>query len=264
MWALRNPEEAAHVPITRGWESARAVALLWTAAALIAAFHVVPRELSAIVGVAAIHGGLLIAALTWAGVGLAESSIVIVLLGLARTLVTLHPLGALAFLAIPIWLARLAIADRLTRLGLGRPWPWGAAALGALVGSALALHLVTTASRTLGYGLHLHPTAFVQAFGYDIGANVLSAELFFRGALLQHAWRRWSFTAAVTLATTASTVRYCVDPFVANAELRLGAAVYMALLGVINAVLARWSGSVLPGMVAAVVFFACYRLLGTE
>jgi membrane protease YdiL (CAAX protease family) len=136
-------------------------------------------------------------------------------------------------------------------------------AIGGLVGAALALHLVTCASRTLGYGLRFEPTIFVAGFGYDVGANIVSSELFFRGALLQHLWRRWSFTAALTVATAAATLRYCVDPFVATTELRVGAAVYMALLAVGNGLLYRWSGSLLPGLAAACVFFACYRLLIT-
>jgi hypothetical protein len=263
MWALQNPEDAAHVPIARGWESARAVLVLWSAAAVIAAVHILPREIVAIVAVAAIHGGLLVVAVTWAGVGLAEASVVLVLLAVARALVAVHPLGALAYLAVPLWLGRLAIAGRLRRLGLAPPWPAGAVAIGALAGSALALHLVTCASRTLGYGLRFQPDTFVQGFGYDLGANILSAELFFRGALLTHLWRRWSFALALAVTTAAATVRYCFDPFVASPELRVGAAVYMGLLGLLNGALYRWSGSLLPGLAAAAVFFACYRLLAT-
>ena len=264
MWALQHSEESGRIPITHGWEHARAVLMLWGAAALIAAVHVVPREVVSIVGVSAIHGGLVFAALRWGGVGLADAAIVVVLLAVARGLVAVHPLGAVAYLAVPLWLGRLAAIGRLSRLGLSSPWPWGAVAIGTLAGSALALHLVTCAARTLGYGLRFEAAAFVQGFGYDVGANVLSAELFFRGALLQHLWRRWHFALALTAATAAATLRYCVDPFVASPELRVGAAVYMALLALVNGVLYRWSGSLMPGLASAAVFFACYRLLAID
>jgi hypothetical protein len=35
----------------------------------------------------------------------------------------------------------------------------------------------------------------------------------------------------------------------------------MTLLALLNGALFRWSGSLLPGLAAAAVFFACYRLL---
>ena len=261
VWALRHPEEAAHVPITTGWMEARAVLLLWAAAGAIAAAHVLPTEVMAIVGIAAVHGGLLTAALAWGGIGLGNASLVIAMLAVARALVGVHSLGALAYLAVPLWLGRLALRGRLTRLGLAPPWPWGAVFVGALAGTALALHLVTSVSRTLGYGIRFDPAALLPALGYDVGANVISAELFFRGALLQHLWRRWSFGLALAVVSVAATLRYCVDPFVGTIELRVGAAVYMALLAIVNGALYRWSGSLLPGLVAASIFFACYRLL---
>jgi hypothetical protein len=37
----------------------------------------------------------------------------------------------------------------------------------------------------------------------------------------------------------------------------------MTMLAVLNGVLCRWSGSLLPGLVAATIFFACYRLLAS-
>jgi hypothetical protein len=264
MWALQHTEESARVPITHGWEEARAVLVLWGLAAVIAAVHVIPRDVVSVVGVSAVHGGLLLAALAWSGVAVTEAALGIVLLAVARSLVAIHPLGAIAYLAVPLWLTRLAVAGRLRRLGLSAPWPWGVVAIGILAGSALALHLVTCAARTLGYGLGFHTAAFLTGYGYDLGANVVSAELFFRGALLPHLWRRWHFGIALAVATAAATIRYCVDPFVAAPELRVGAAVYMALLALLNGVLYRWSGSLLPGLAAAAVFFACYRLLAID
>ena len=264
MWALRHPEEAARVPLATGWTEARAVLVLWAAAGAIAAAHVLPGELVAVIGVASVHGGLLAAALTWGGVGLAEASVAIALLAVARVAVAWHPLGAIAYLAVPLWLGRLALRGRLARLGLAAPWPWGATVIGALAGSALALHLAASASRTLGYGVRFELMSFVAALGYDLGANVVSAELFFRGALLQHLWRRWSFRLALGAASALATLRYVVDPYVGTIELRVGAAVYMLLLAILNGLLCRWSGSLLPGLAAAAVFFACYRLLGID
>ena len=163
VWALRHPEEAAHVPITTGWMEARAVLVLWAAAGAIAAAHVLPTEVMALVGIAVVHGGLLTAALVWGGVGLGKASLVIAMLAGARALVGVHALGALAYLAVPLWLGRLALRGRLTRLGLAPPWPWGAVFVGALAGTALALHLVTSVSRTLGYGIRFDLAALLLA-----------------------------------------------------------------------------------------------------
>jgi hypothetical protein len=246
-----------------GWSDARVIAVACAAAAAVAASGVLPPGATAVVGVAAIHGGLLATALVWGGVRAADAAFGIVLLALARELVALHPLGALGYLAVPLWLGHLVHAGRLARLRLGRPWPWGPTMVGALAGFALALHLVTCVSRALGYALRVDAGVLAPALAYDLGANVVSAELFFRGALLHHLWRRWPFGLALAVASLAATLRYCVDPFVATTELRVGAAVYMMMLAILNGVLCRWSGSLLPGLVAAAIFFACYRLLAT-
>ena len=261
MWALRHPADAAVFPVFTGWSDARGIAIVCAAAGTVAALGILPLPLSAVVGVATVHGGLLAIALIWGGLTTTGASVVIALLLLARSLVTLHPLGGLAYLAVPLWLALLVRAGQLSRLGLGGPWPWGAVLIGAFAGSTLAVHLFACASRTLGYGVRFDAATFVPAFSYDLGANILSGELFFRGVVLTHLWRRCSFGLALTLASAAAAVRYCVDPFVATTELRLGAAVYMTLLAVLNGALYRWSGSLVPGLAAAAVFFACYRLL---
>lgn len=263
MWALRHPAATAAVPLSAGWSNGRVIAMVCASGGLIAAVGALPPGASAIAGVAAVHGGLLAIALAWSGVRVAEAAVAIVLLALARSLVALHPLGAVAYLAVPLWLGRLAHAGRLTRLELGRPWPWGPVVIGAMTGVALALHLVACASRTLGYAIRIDPGAVLAAFAYDVGANVVSAELFFRGAVLHHLWRRWTFGLALAGASAAAAARYCLDPFVATTELRVGAAVYMTMLAILNGVLCRWSGSLLPGLVAAAIFFACYRLLAT-
>ena len=261
MWALRHPAETAVRPALAGWTETRGVAAVCTGCAVVAAAGVVPAEAAAVIGVAVIHGGLLAVALIWSGMPVAEALVPMLLLAVARTFVALHPGGAVAYLAVPLWLALAARAGRLTRLELGAPWPWGPAAVGALAGVALALHLIACASRTLGYVIRGDVSAVLPALAYDVGANVVSAELFFRGALLHHLWRRWSFALALGGASVAAALRYCLDPFVATTELRVGAAVYMTMLAVLNGVLCRWSGSLLPGLVAAAIFFACYRLL---
>jgi hypothetical protein len=228
---------------------------------LVAAAEILPPAPSSVIGVASVHGGLLAVALVWSRVTLAQAVAGIVLLALARTLVVAHPLGALAYVAVPIWIGVLAVRGRLAGLALGPPWPWGGVAVGALGGAALALHLFVCASRTLGYTVRFDAEAFAAAVAYDLGANVISAELFFRGALLHHCWRRWPFPVALGVVSLATAVRYCLDPFVATTELRVGAAVYMTLLALLNGLLCRWSGSLLPGLAAAAIFFACYRLL---
>jgi hypothetical protein len=263
MWALRHPAAMAVVPFSTGWSQARLLAGACALAVTVAAADVLPPDASAVVAVGAIHGGLVAIALVWTGMRVQEAAFAIVLLALARELVVLHPLGALAYLALPGWLAGLAWSGRLRRLALARPWPWGPVVVAALAGAGLALHLVTCASRTLGYVVRLDLATVLPAVAYDVGANVVSAELFFRGALLHHLWRRWPFAVALAVASLAAALRYCVDPFVATTELRVGAAVYMTMLAVLNGVLCRWSGSLLPGLVAATIFFACYRLLAS-
>jgi hypothetical protein len=261
MWALRHPAGAVEVPFRAGWSDARAVAAFCATGVVIAAAGILPPELSSVVGVACVHGGLLAVALIWARVPVAAAAFGIVLLALARELVALHPLGALAYVAVPLWIGVLAARGRLTGLALAAPWPWGPVTVGALGGAALALHLFVCSSRTLGYTVRFDPPAFAAAVAYDLGANVLSAELFFRGALLHHCWRRWPFPLALAVVSLATAGRYCFDPFVSTTELRVGAAVYMTMLAILNGILCRWSGSLLPGLVAAAIFFACYRLL---
>jgi len=78
-----------------------------------------------------------------------------------------------------------------------------------------------------------------------------------------HLWRRWPFAVALAGASGAASLRYFFDPFVVTTELRVGAAVYMTMLAVLNGALCRWSGSLLPGLVAAAIFFTCYRLLAS-
>jgi hypothetical protein len=261
MWALRHPAIIGAVPLRHGWAKVGNIGALCAGALLVAALGVLPPPLGAAVGVAALHGGLIAAALVWGGVGRGAATVAIGLLFVARAAAGIHPAGVLAYVLVPLWLATLAWRGRLSRLALSAPWPWAAVVTGALAGTALGLHLMTCASRTLGYAIRVDAATMIPALAYDVGANVLSAELFFRGALLQSLWRRWPFAGALSVAALAAALRYTLDPFVAATELRVGAAVYMTLLAVLNGALYRWSTNLLPGLAAATMFFACYRLL---
>lgn len=217
------------------------------------------------------HGLLLGTALGWAA---AESRqawkaaapallSAVSLLALAATAATLDPCGALAYLAIPAWLALLARRGRLAPLGVVPPRPRAAIALGVALGAVLGSHLVVSAVLTLrdalrGDGVVL----YLGAVAYDVGANVPSGEAFFRGALFNRLQHRWSFWAAATLSTAAYLARYLIDPLLPKTvEAVVAAFIYLALLSVGNAGLLWWSGSLLPGVLSALVFFAAYRLL---
>src|SRR3989442_344560 len=171
--------------------------------------------------------------------------------------------GPLVYLAPPLWLCVLARDGRLGALGLG-PVALRGLAAGALVGVFLGSHLLVSASRTAGLQVRLPPPPeMLSALAYDVGANVLAAECFFRGALFNRAQRRWSFAAAVTLATAAYVFRYLIDPLLPmRVELVVGAIFYLALLGAINCWLLWWSESLVPGLLSALIFFAAYRALG--
>jgi hypothetical protein len=133
-----------------------------------------------------------------------------------------------------------------------------------VLGAFLGGHLLVSASLTLGVRLRLDRTV-LAALVYDVGASVPAAECFFRGALFNRAQRRWSAAAGWALATVAYVARYLVDPLLPKSvEWLVGAAFYLTLLSAGNCWLFWWSGSLVPGGVAALLFFAAYRLLGTD
>src|SRR5262249_2790906 len=104
--------------------------------------------------------------------------------------------------------------------------------------------------------------AFLQALAYDAGANVLVAECFFRGALFDRLQRHWSFWPAAAVATVACVLRYVVDPLLPKSvELVVGAVFYTGLQSLASCWLLWWSGSLVPGYVSGLGFFAAYRLL---
>ncbi|HEU5322909.1 MAG TPA: CPBP family glutamic-type intramembrane protease [Methylomirabilota bacterium] len=221
------------------------------------------------VGLAAGHGALLATAIAWAG-GRAPRSAGVVLAPLliftAAAASALSPLGAAAYLAPPALVWCLTAKGGLAALGLAAPVPWPAVLAGAGFGALLGGHLLLTASLTLGYHLSVGaPGMLLGWLAYDVGANVLSSECFFRGALFGRAERRWPFAVAVTVSTGACLVRYLVDPLLPrSAAVAAGAVFYLAVLGVAACWLRSRTGSLLPGAAAALLFFAAYRLLAAD
>jgi len=222
-----------------------------------------PPAMVGIVGITAGHGALLATALAWAGCGPRSQFAAVGLLAGAAAAAAAHPLGALAYAGVPVWLGWRGRGGALARLGLGGPVPWRALVVGAAAGLGLGGHLLVSASLTLGVRLRLDvPDAVVAALAYDVGANIPASESFFRGALFNRAQRRWSFGAGLALSAAACVARYLVDPLLPKSiELLAGAAFYLTLLSAVNCWLFWWCGHPLPGAVAALLFFAAYRLL---
>ena len=215
----------------------------------------------------AVHGGLLAlgwllatgAAPGWTGPVVRLGAMVV----LASVSARVHPLGALAFLLVPgMLLLEGWRQPRLRAIGLRGARPVHAA-LGLAVGAFLGAHLLVAASRTFGYRLQAGGLApYLSALAYDTGVNALSAEWVFRGAVFSWLWRRWSFWPAALLTTTLSLLRYLLDPALPHAaEAGAGAVFYLGLVGLIACALRAWSGSLLPGYLAALAFFAAYRML---
>lgn len=171
--------------------------------------------------------------------------------------------GSLAHLITPLLLIREATRQpALRRVGLVAPERAHALVLGVAAGAFLGSHLLVSASRTLGYAARPDPHVFIAALGYDLGANALSAEWLFRGALFSHWWRRWGFWAAASASTGLGLVRYLLDPWLPRTvEVGAGAVFYLAALGLCASGLRAWSGSLLPGYLASLAFFAAYRML---
>ena len=264
MWALEQPPPPpgrllADTP-------ARLLAALAAAAALAIVLEragLLPSALVRVVGVAAGHGALLATALAWAGRGPRAGLVAVGLLAGAAAAAQRHPLGALAYVGVPVWLGWAARGGTLAALGLTAPVPRRALLVGALAGLFLGGHLLVSAGLTLGVRLRLDAADLLGALAYDIGANVPAAEAFFRGALFNRAQRRWPLGPALALASAACVARYLVDPLLPKSvELVVGAAFYLSLLSAANCWLFWWSGSALPGAAAALLFFAAYRLLG--
>jgi CAAX prenyl protease-like protein len=242
------------------------LALLGLVAWLCAMAGIVSTPIARALGAGVAQGSLLACAVAWTAARPAPMADVfpigIALTALAGAVATaLTPGGAGLYLLAPMWLWRRRA--RLRPLGLdGAPSP-GMILAGVALGGLLGAHLMITASLTLGY--RIVPPIFSELapwLAYDLGANVLAAECFFRGALFDRAQRRWSFAAAAAISTIACVARYLVDPLLPRTiEVAAGAAFYITLLSVGNCWLYWRSGRVTPGLVAGCVFFAVYRLL---
>jgi hypothetical protein len=267
MWALDQPCNPRAAPLFADtpWPLLAALALGAAATWALVEGGALPAGAVRVAGVTAGHGALLATAFAWARVPASAGVAAVALLALAGAMSTLGAIGALAYLGPLLWVVWLARRGRLARLGLGSPVPVRGMMAGGAVGILLSVHLLVTASRTLGVHVRLdHVPEMLAAMGYDIGANVLAAECFFRGALFTRAHRRGPFAIAAAGSTAAYVLRYLVDPLLPKSVgLVVGAVFYLALLGALNCWLFLWSDSLLPGLLSALVFFAAYRTLGT-
>ncbi|HEV8642934.1 MAG TPA: hypothetical protein VGV13_17745 [Methylomirabilota bacterium] len=241
------------------------------ACAVLAACGWFPAAALRVAAFTAGHGVLLGTALGWAGAASRPAwnpagamLVVVALLALAATATVFDPRGALAYLAIPVWLLALAARGRLIPLGIVRPMPLAAVPIGFAIGAALGGHLLLSAALTLHYSVRQDGLGlYLAAIAYDVGANIPSGEGFFRGALFNRAQRLSSFASGATLSTAAYLARYLIDPLLpGTVEVMIGAVVYLTLLSVANAWLLWWSGSLVPAIASALVFFAAYRMLG--
>jgi len=218
---------------------------------------------------ASVHAGFLAAGWVvaldgregWRGPALRGAGALIV----ASLAAKLSPAGAVAYLLIPLVIARDATMwrARLEWMGWRAPRDWRAPFVGAVAGAFLGVHLLFAASLMLGYLVAMPGgRPYLAAIAYDIGANALTAEWLFRGAIFSALWRRWSFWPAAAVSTGLALVRYLLDPALPQtAELMAGAVFYTLLLGLGCCALRAWSGSLLPGYLATVAFFAAYRIL---
>lgn len=241
---------------------------LFVGGAVATAGGVISPDLGRPFATAGFHGGLLAAALAsaWGRTGgwQGPAWLLACLLFGASLSVRLSPWGALVYLLPPLALGALG-ARHLPLRRIGWRWPDESRAwlLGAGAGLFLGAHLWLSASRSFGYPIRLTPVApLLAAIAYDAGANVLSAELFFRGAMFNFWQRRWGFWAGAILSTVACLLRYAGDPALPRVpEVFAGLLFYLALLGVTSCALLALSGSLLPSALAAFFFFGAYRAL---
>jgi hypothetical protein len=268
MYALEQPLVRRQTSLFDGtpWGEIATLALAVAGVIVLSLLGLVPRAAVGVAGTAAAHGTLLGVALAWTSTGerrdrhavLEAAALVALVAGAAATL----PGGWLSYLVLPVWLA----CRRPAWIGAA-----GAPGVGVVIGSALfglglGVHLLVSAGLTLGHHIRFGPITDLAAWwAYDLGANALSAEAFFRAALFERAHRRWAFPAAAAVSVGASVVRYLADPLLPHsAEMIAGAAFYLALLAAGNCWLLVRTGSLLPGYAAGVAFFAVYRLLAAR
>ncbi len=251
---------------TGRWRAA--VALLATAGVALEWAGVAPFSLGHAVASGAVHGGLLAlgwllatdAAAGWTGPVVRLGATLL----LASVTARLHPLGALAFLLVPglLLLEALAAAAPAGHRARGRPaGPRGWRAWRSGHSSARTCSSPRRGPSAIGCTRAAWPPISRRSRTTS-GANALSAEWLFRGAVFSLLWRRWSFWPAALVTTALSLLRYLLDPALPHAaEARAGAVFYLGLVGLIACALRAWSGSLLPGYLAALAFFAAYRML---
>jgi len=227
----------------------------------------VARDLGRGIASGAAHSMLLFAGWVIAGGSSACLALVIyaaAILSLASIATTFTVWGALLYLAPLVILAYHGNRHANLR-GIGLTVTAGvrSIALGFATGTFLGVHLLISASLTFGYVVRVSSIGpYLAAVAYDVGANALTAEWLFRGAVFSHCWQRWDFWPAASLATALAVSRYLADPALPQTiEVRTGAVFYLALLGFTACALRARAGSLLPGYLATVVFFAAYRML---
>jgi len=268
VYALSAPDAIARRPLLEGTPSTLlgVLALAASSAWGLCAAGVLSAPLARAIAAGAAQGALMATAVGWtiesqerARPIWAAGAAIVALVGAIGA--ALSPLGAIAYLLAPLWFWRRRA--RLPALGFRPPYPARLTAIGAALGAVLGAHLTITASLTLGYRVGWPSLlTLLPWLAYDVGANVLAAECFFRGALFDRAQRRWSFAAAAAVTTGTCLARYLADPLLPRTlEVAAGAAFYIGLLSVGNCWLYWRSGSVVPGLAAGVVFFIVYRLL---
>lgn len=221
-----------------------------------------------ILGLPAFHVGLLAASLAaaWEGTsgwGRHASGVALVLL-VASSACAWTPWGCLAYLLPPLAVAVCAVGHaECRRMGLAPPADWRALGGGVAVGCFLGGHLLLSASRTFGYPVRLElPASYLTGVLYDLGANVLSAECFFRGTLFNRWHRLRGFWPGALAATGLCLLRYLGDPALPpTVEVMASAIFYLALLSLSGCALLWYSGSLLPSLAASLLFFSAYRML---
>jgi hypothetical protein len=271
MWSLRHPPPppCALGAGTPGGLLAVVFLLAGLGIALRAA-GVLDDDLGRAAALTAVHGPLLGTAVAWGTLPAPDgrtarwpAAVAVGLLATATLIGAYDGAAAIVYAAPAAWVFALGWRGRLPGLPLAGRVPLRALLAGGAVGGLLGAHVLLSALRTLGHRPHVgDPDQMLAALGYDVGANVLAAECFFRGGLFERARRRWSFAPAAALSTGAAVVRYLVDPLLPSAlEIRVGAVFYLSLLGVANCVLLARFGTLVPGYVGGVAFFTAYRLL---
>ena len=129
--------------------------------------------------------------------------------------------------------------------------------MGLLGGSVLAGHFLFSVPFTGAGKLNLFPLPYIVWQTCFDAVAALCTELFFRAVIFHHLqsewqWSHWKAALASAAAVTALFLvktRWTVDLITI-----LGVVFYSLMLSLINSALYRWTHSLLPGYVAAMVF----------